>query len=120
MANRLEIGDEEWDAVYPILAAHKRVRMASKDACRGFLVAVLWVLRSGAQWRLLSALTPEGTEAFVGDQGHDSNALIQAIRARGMEAVIPPRSHRTEPREVDWLVYKKRHLIGCFFNTIKH
>lgn len=53
MANRLEISDEEWDAIYPILAAHRHVRMASETACRAFLVAVLWVLRSGAQWQSL-------------------------------------------------------------------
>jgi transposase len=65
-------------------------------------------------------LTPEGTEAFVGDKGYDSDALVQAIEARGMEPVIPPRSHRTTPREVNWWVYKERHLIECFFNKIKH
>lgn len=53
MANRLEISDEEWTAIYPILAACKHVRIASEAACRAFLAAVLWVLRSGAQWRLL-------------------------------------------------------------------
>lgn len=55
MANRLEIRDEEWTAIYPILAAYKQVRIASEAACRAFLAAVLWVLRSGAQWRLLPA-----------------------------------------------------------------
>ncbi len=55
MVNRLEISDEEWGAIYPILVAHKPVRMASEPACRVFLVAVLWVLRSGAPWRLLPA-----------------------------------------------------------------
>lgn len=65
-------------------------------------------------------LTPEGAEAFIGDKGYDSDALVQAIEARSMEAVIPPRSHRTEPRTVDWFVYKERHLIECFFNKIKH
>jgi transposase len=225
MANRLEISNEERKAIHPILSAHKHVRMASEEACRAFLVAVLWVLRSGAQWRLLPAehgkwnsvfkrfprwcrhgvwlalhsgcshlpdlqnilidstvirahpcaagaaessagaealgrsrggfgtkihaitdglgnpldfvltggqahdasqaeallgLTPEGAEAFIGDKGHDSDALVQAIEARGMEAVIPPRSNRKEGREVDWFVYKERHLIECFFNKIKH
>ena len=114
MANRLEISDEEWNAIYPILAAHRHVRMASESACRAFLVAVLWVLRSGAQRRLLpashgkwnSVFKRVGAEAFIGDKGYDSDAFVQAIEARGMEAVIPPRSNRTEPREVDWFVYK--------------
>ena len=224
MANRLDISDDEWHAIYPILATHQRVRMASETACRAFLVAVLWVLRSGAQWRLLPAelghwhsvfkrfsrgcrhgvwqalhtggsprpevqsmlidstvirahpcaagaaesraevealdrsrggfgtqmhaitdglgnpldcvltggpvhdatpgavrlaLTPTGAEAFIGDQGYDSDTLVQAIEARGRTAVIPPRSNRTQSREIDWFVYKERHLIECFFNQIK-
>ena len=64
--------------------------------------------------------TPEGTEAFVGDKGYDSDALIQAIEVRGMEAVIPPRRHRITSRPVNGWVYKERHLIECFFNKIKH
>ena len=42
------------------------------------------------------------------------------VEARGMEAVIPPRSHRKDPLAVDWCVYKERHLIECFLNKIKH
>lgn len=56
----------------------------------------------------------------MGDQGDDSDAIIQAVEARGIEAIIPPRSHRSEPRKVAWFVYKERHLIECFFNQIKH
>ncbi len=225
MANRLEISDEEWRVIQPILVAHQSVRIISEESCRAFLEAVLWVLRSGAPWRLLPAsygqwnsvfkrfsrwcaagvweslhkgclylpdlqsvfidstvirahpcaagaagsqakdealgrsrggfstkihaitdalgnplecvltpgqasdigqaesllaLTPEGTQALVGDKGYDSDGLIQAIQAREMEAVIPPRRHRTEARQYDGFVYKERHLIECFFNKIKH
>ena len=49
-----------------------------------------------------------------------TDALVQAVEARQMEAVIPPRGNRNEKREVDWFVYKERHLIECFFNKIKH
>jgi len=225
MANRLEISDEEWVVIQPILVAHQSVRILSEEPCRAFLEAVLWVLRSGAPWRLLPAsygqwnsvfkrfsrwcehgvwealhngcihlpdlqsvfidstvvrahpcaagaagsqakdeglgrsrggfspkvhaiadalgnpldfgltggqasdigqaeslleLTPEGTQALVGDKGYDSDAFVRAIQARDMEAVIPPRSHRTEARECDWFIYRERHLIECFFNKIKH
>jgi len=65
-------------------------------------------------------LTPEGTQMLVGDKGYDSDGFIQAIQAREMEAVIPPRRHRTETREYDCFVYKERHLVECFFNKIKH
>jgi len=68
----------------------------------------------------LLGLTPEGAEAFIGDKGYDSEELVQAIEARGIAAVIAPRRNRTEPRELDWFVYKERHLIEYFFNKIKH
>ena len=37
-----------------------------------------------------------------------------------MEAIIPPRRRRHTPRPVDWFTYKKRYLVECFFNKIKH
>ena len=53
MANRLEISDEEWGVIYPILATHKHVRVRCEKQCRSFLVAVLWILRGGMPWRML-------------------------------------------------------------------
>ncbi|MGH8497376.1 MAG: IS5 family transposase [Methylococcales bacterium] len=72
------------------------------------------------QAETLLALTPEGAEALAGDKAYDSDRFIAAIEARGMEAVIPARSNRTQARECDWFVYKERHLIECFFNKSKH
>lgn len=64
MANRLEISDEEWRVIQPILVAHRSVRIISEEPCRAFLEAVLWVLRSGAPWRLLPAEPGQWNSVF--------------------------------------------------------
>lgn len=51
--NRIEICDQAWESIYPVLATHPHVRMHSAAACWQILMAVLWILRSGAPWRLL-------------------------------------------------------------------
>jgi transposase len=225
MPNRAELTDGEWQTFYDLLLLDQRVYVGSEVKCRRFLNAVLWILRSGSQWRLLPAslgkwnsvfkrfsrwcdrniwknlhngcsqhpdlqqvlidstiarahacaagaagsnaeaealgrskggfttklhaitdalgnpldfiltggqasdvgqadallqLTPAGAEALLGDKGYDSDAFVQAVQERGMQAVIPPRSNRIAPRHCDWFVYKERHLIECFFGKIKH
>lgn len=224
MANRLTISDEEWAALRPLLDRHPYTRVGDPERCRSFICAVLWILRSGAQWRLLPAdlgkwntvfkrfsrwcqfrvwgalhegcihlpdlqavfidstinrahacaagaagsnadaealgrsrggfstkvhaitdalglplgfiltggqnsdigqaeslleLAPEETEALGADKGYDCDALIEAIKARGMTAIIPPKTNRTETRECDWDAYRERHAIECFFGKIK-
>ena len=225
MPNRTELTDGEWQTFYGLLLLNQRVYVGSEVNCRRFLNAVLWILRSGSQWRLLPAslgkwnsvfkrfsrwcerdiwqilhkgcsqhpdlqqvmidstiarahacaagaagsnaetealgrskggfttqihaitdalgnpldfiltagqasdvgqadallqLTPAGAGALLGDKGYDSDAFVQAIQEKGMQAVIPPRSNRIAPRDCDGLVYKERHLIECFFGKIKH
>ena len=53
MPNRTELTDDEWQAFYGLLLLNPRVYVGSVEKCRGFLNAVLWILRSGAQWRCL-------------------------------------------------------------------
>jgi transposase len=64
MANRLEISDEEWRVIYPILVVHQDVRVISETKCRAFLTAVLWVLRSGSPWRWLPAARGRWNSVF--------------------------------------------------------
>jgi len=225
MSNGAELTDTEWQAIYGLLVLNGPGYVGSEENCRRFLNAVLWILRSGAQWRLLPAslgkwntvfkrfsrwckrgvwqnlhkscsqhpdlqhvlidstiarahacaagaagstleaealgrskggfttklhaitdalgnpidfiltagqasdvgqadallqLTPAGAKALLADKGYDSDAFVQAILDKGMQAVIPPRSNRITPRECDWFVYKERRLIECFFGKIKH
>ena len=59
------------------------------------------------------------TKAVVADKGYDADALVMRIHAAGAQAVIPPRSHRTEQRAYDRHLYKDRNLVERFFNRIK-
>ena len=60
------------------------------------------------------------TQALIADKGYDSKELVDEVKARNVEAVIPPRSNRKEQREYDKHLYKERHLVECFINKIKH
>ena len=53
MVSREKLTDEEWSSIYAILLNNKRVYAILENKCRDFVNAVVWILRSGAQWRLL-------------------------------------------------------------------
>ncbi|MFL6332297.1 MAG: IS5/IS1182 family transposase, partial [Pyrinomonadaceae bacterium] len=48
------------------------------------------------------------------------DALLQAVTAKGIEAVIPPKKNRIQMREYDRHLYRERHLVECFIGKIKH
>jgi len=45
--------EDQWNKIYPYLQGHPRAYTGKEADCRRFLEGVLWVTRSGAQWRLL-------------------------------------------------------------------
>ncbi len=47
------LSDAQWQKMLPFLRSHPKVHIRPQWSCRRFLSAVLWVSRSGAQWRLL-------------------------------------------------------------------
>ncbi len=49
----IELSPEQWSKIYGFLTDSPDVYAGNKSECRRFLEAVLWITRSGAQWRLL-------------------------------------------------------------------
>ncbi len=51
---KVKLTDSEWQKILPVLkSCAPDIRLGMLRECRRFLEAVLWILRSGAQWRLL-------------------------------------------------------------------
>ena len=55
----------------------------------------------------------------IADKGYDKQALVDAIKANGGEAVIPTRSNAKVPRGIDTDRYKDRNLVERFWAKAK-
>ena len=57
---------------------------------------------------------------ILADKAFDCDEFVNQIIVQNCVPVIPLRSNRKEPREVDYYLYKERHLVECFFGKVKH
>lgn len=58
-------------------------------------------------------------EHLIADKGYDSDAIVEQAKAQGMQAQIPPRKNRNQPREYDKHLYRQRHLVENAFLKLK-
>ncbi len=49
----VKLTNEQWQKMLPFLRSRADIYIGQEHECRRFLEAVLWIARSGAQWRLL-------------------------------------------------------------------
>lgn len=49
----VELGDDQWSKVLEFLRSCPEIYVGQEEECQRFVEAVLWMARSGAQWRLL-------------------------------------------------------------------
>jgi transposase len=67
----------------------------------------------------LIALLP-AADAVVADKGYDSEAIRELIRRKGTKAVIPRKSNSVIGNaDVDWALYRYRHLVENAFARLK-
>jgi transposase len=118
-----------------IIRAHQHAGGAQKKRgrkaigrSRGGLATKIHALVEGlgnlARWRLTAGQAADVSEAepllagiaatsVAADKVYDCDALIDTSTAGGAEAVIPPRTNRTEQRHFDRHLYKGRNLEGA-------
>lgn len=59
-------------------------------------------------------------EAVIADKAYDAEErVINKLKEKGCQIVIPSKSSRKQPREYDKHLYKARHLIENFFARLK-
>lgn len=58
-------------------------------------------------------------DALLADKAFDSNWIIDDLNARGAKICISQRPNRLQPQQIDFEVYKWRHLIENFFCKLK-
>jgi transposase len=51
--SNLKLREDEWTKIHKFLQACPRVYVGQESQCRRFIEGVLWISRTGAQWRSL-------------------------------------------------------------------
>ena len=69
--------------------------------------------RSGTGWQDLSEST------ILADKAYGSNKVLDYIQQQDGGYAIPTKSNTRNPWKCDWILYKERHLIECFFLKLK-
>ena len=76
--------------------------------------------QAGDAPRAIDLIDGVKTKAVRADRAYDSNAILDAVRTKKAEAVIPPNPTRSVQRDTNWFLYKERHKIEVMFGFLKH
>ena len=61
------------------------------------------------------------SDSFIADRGYDCEALRTQVKEKGCTPAIPRKKNSAEANEdIDWCLYKYRHLVENIFARLKH
>ena len=55
----------------------------------------------------------------IADRAYGTQKIRTYIEKQKANYVIPPNKNVKSPWNVDWFLYKERHLVECFFHKLK-
>lgn len=70
--------------------------------------------------RAAEMLSSVKARTVIADKGYDADYLVDMLEKVGIQVVIPPRSYRKKPRQLDQALYKNRNQIERFFCRLKN
>ena len=82
---------------------------------------VEFILTGGQQADVTQAealMQDHQADAVIADKAYDSDAVVDAAKRQGAEAVIPSKKNRKMPREYDKHLYKDRKKVEWFINLL--
>ena len=56
---------------------------------------------------------------ILADKAYGTNEILDYIQRQDGDYAIPPKSNTRNPWRCDWVLYKERHLVECFFLKLK-
>jgi transposase len=111
MTNQM-LHDEQWKKIQTFLRSCRQVKVRSARKCRRFVEAVIWVTRSGAQWRLLPKEYGKWNSVYKRSaRWNDAGVWDQMMQYFAADADM-------ENVQIDSTI--ERHLVESFINKIKH
>lgn len=121
LGERIGLTDGEWAIIGPLLPAERERGCRPAQDNRRYFVGMMWLARTGAQWRHLPDeygkwnsvfrcyrrwMEIGAFEALLADKGYDADAIRAELEKAEVEAVIPVKRNRKNPASHDAGKYK--------------